>query len=221
MARIAPIGSGGAGDPADPDDVDLEPDGPSEFNDDEPTFDGPDDSGDDNRLDAVEQDPGNDVPEPDPPETSGPRVPQGVQNPFNSDVEDGDIVGADPNAVDDDGNVAGGDTLVEDDGSLDFNPTGDTTVDPTDADYESEPGRDSGAVERATPDTEITEAFGGDSDDAGATPEQAADIIDSVSSSVNDRAEMLGSTASAGASWVRGALLVALVGVVALIAGGD
>jgi len=210
MARI-PVGAaggGGATDPPDPSDVDLTPDPEPEP--DPPTT----PTGSDNPFnDAGSYD--DDEPDPEPAETSAPQVPTGVQNPFNADVEDGDIVGADPNSVTESGEVAGAETLVEDDGSLDFNPTGDTTVDPTDADYQSDPGRESGAVESAEPDTAITQAFGGDSDAANATVEQATDIIDSVSSAANDRVQMMQSGASSGFSWMLAALAALVVGAVA------
>jgi len=205
---VGGAGGGGATDPPDPSDVDLTPDPEPEPDPDPPTT----PTGSDNPFnDAGSYD---DEPDSDP-DPAPPEVPQGVQNPFNADVEDGDIVGADPNSVTESGEVAGAETLVEDDGSLDFNPTGDTTVDPTDADYQSDPGRESGAVESATPDTEITQAFGGDSDDANATVEQATDIIDSASSSANDRYEIMQSGASSAGSWMVAALVALVVGAVA------
>jgi hypothetical protein len=215
MARIpvGAVGGGGATDPPDPSDVDLTPDPEPEPDPDPPTT----PTGSDNPFnDAGSYD---DEPDSDP-DPAPPEVPQGVQNPFNSDVEDGDIVGADPNSVTEDGSVAGGETLVENDGSLDFNPSGDMTVDPTDADYQSDPGRESGAVESATPDSEITQAFGGDSDEANATVEQATDIIDSASSSANDRYEIMQSGASSAGSWMV-YLVLALVGGAVAFAWGE
>ena len=72
-----------------------------------------------------------------------------------------------------------------------------------------------GALERATPNNEITGAFGGDSDEANATVEQATDIIDSASSSANDRYEIMQSGASSAGSWMVYLVLAPVGGAVA------
>ncbi|MFD1588721.1 hypothetical protein ACFR9U_17215 [Halorientalis brevis] len=83
-------------------------------------------------------------------------VPTGVQNPFNWQVEDGDVTAPPDSAVTEDGEVAGSETVVDDDGSLDINPLGDITLDPTDEDYQSTPD---GAQPTQQPETTLSRIF--------------------------------------------------------------
>lgn len=93
------------------------------------------------------------------------RTPTGIQNPFNWQTDDGDVVAPPPDHVSDEGDVAGAGTVIEDDGSLDINPLGDTETDPTEQDYESDPTDDEGAQPTEEPDTALTawtRAYGGE-----------------------------------------------------------
>lgn len=186
MALIPPSTGGGGSDPADPPEVDITPDPVLDSPEPEPDDDPPTTpTGPDNPFnDAGSYDDSgglSDSDDSDSESSDAPTTPTGVQNPFDWQVDDGDVTAPPESSVTDEGDVAGAGTVVEDDGSLDINPNGDTTVDPTDADYDSDPSSD-GATERDSPDTALTGSFGGDSDESNVDPDTAEEIVDHVGS---------------------------------------
>lgn len=85
-------------------------------------------------------------------ETDAQHVPTGVQNPFDWEVNDGDVTAPPDSSVTQDGNVGGSETVTDDNGSLDINPLGDIEIDPADEDHTtSEDG-----AKQTQPNTRLT-----------------------------------------------------------------
>lgn len=148
-------------------------------------------------------------------DTDSDRIPTGIQNPFEWQVDDGDVVAPPESSVTEEGNVGGYELVVTDDDTLDINPLGDRTVDPTDQDFDSDPDSDEGAVARDSPDTLLTSL----TREVGA--EQAIDEIGDQIAGVQDNPQEEFQTqveALKNGNWQRAALLLSLLAVGAAVA---